>query len=348
MSKKQVTVKDIAKNTGVSIGTVHRVLYGKEGVGEETRKKILAEIKRTNYQVNSAASAMKRKPLRIVVVLPKCEGEDRFYFRGLWKGIMTAAEKLKPYKVDFQYIESKYGMKNISKELMNLFDESLDEINGIITLSDDEETGMWIKRFKKQGITVVSVSSYSDETDCLCSVRVDHKIAGRLAAEYLDAVCGDQKGKILVLTGDHAIYSNRQYSQGFLEYERQNGHGEKLIELEGFTTEEVQKKCRAVLEKENIIGIISCTARTTYAICKLLDEMNMKTICCVGTDVFLELEPYFESGLLNASIYQSNVEQGEIAVDVMYRFLAMMETSEKTIYMPVGIAMGSNRQFYIS
>lgn len=348
MSKNRVTVKDIAKNTGVSIGTVHRVLYGKEGVGYETRQKILAEIERTHYQVNSAASAIKRKPLRIVVVLPKCEGEDRFYFRGLWKGIRMAAEKLKPYKVDFEYIESKYGLKDISKALMELFDESLDEINGIITLSDDEETGAWIKRFKKQGITVVAVSSYSDETDCLCSIRIDHKIAGRLAAEYLDAVCGNQAGKILVLTGNHAIYSNRRYAQGLLEYERQNGHGEKMIEIEGFTTEDIQRNCREILEKEHIIGIFSCTARTTYAICKLLDEMKINDICCVGTDVFMELEPYFESGLLNASIYQSNVEQGELAVDVMYRYLAMMETSEKTIYLPVGLALGSNRQFYSS
>lgn len=79
MKNKKVTIKEIAQNTGVSLGTVHRVIYGKEGVGEETRQRVLAEIERTNYQINTVAASMNRKPMVIVVVLPKCEGDERFF-----------------------------------------------------------------------------------------------------------------------------------------------------------------------------------------------------------------------------------------------------------------------------
>lgn len=346
--KKKVTIKEIAENTGVSVGTVHRVIYGKAGVGEETRRKILEEIKRTHYQINSAAASIKRKTLVIAVVLPKCEGDERFYFRGLWKGIQDAAEELAPYNIEFRYVESAYGLGNISLELQNLFDTILDDINGIITIADDEETAAWVRRFRKQGVTVVSVSSYSDESDCLCSIRADYEVAGRLAAEYLDSVCGEREGKLMVLTGNKEIYSNEKYAGGFVQFEGTRGRESDMILVDGFGMDEIGAKVRELLKKEHITGIFSCTARNTYSICRILDEMNKHDICCVGTDVFLELEPYFSSGILNASIYQSNVEQGRTAVDVLYRYLTLAELDRKKIYLPVGIVMRSNYQYYIS
>lgn len=346
--KKRVTIKEIAENTGVSLGTVHRVIYGKEGVGEETRRKILEEIKRTNYQINSAASSMKRRTLVIAVVLPKSEGDERFYFRGLWRGIREAAKKLAPYNIEFRYVESKYGLDKISLELQELFDTILDDINGIITIADDEETAVWVRRFRKQGVTVISVSSYSDEADCLCSIRANHETAGKLAAEFLDIVCSTREGRVMVLTGNEGIYSNKRYAEGFVKFERERGNESRLLLVDGFGMEEIEAECRSLLCSEKIAGIFSCTARNTYSVCRILEDMGRRDICCVGTDVFAELAPYFADGILNASIYQSNVEQGERAVEVMYRYLTLAELEQKKVYLPVGLVMSSNYEYYMS
>ena len=37
----RVTIKEIAAEAGVSTGTVHRALYGKKGLSEQTRQQIL-------------------------------------------------------------------------------------------------------------------------------------------------------------------------------------------------------------------------------------------------------------------------------------------------------------------
>lgn len=348
MANEKVTIKEIAQNTGVSLGTVHRVIHGKEGVGAKTRERILAEIERTHYQIDSAAASLKRKTLVIAVVLPKSEGDERFYFRGLWKGIRLAAEKLMAYKIEFRYIESSYGLKHISLELQNLFDTILDDINGIITVSDDEETGKWIQRFHRQGVMVITVSSYSNPPDCLCSIRVDHGIAGQLAAEYLDLTLQHQDGKLLILTGNQGIFSNKNYSEGFIRYETDRGNRERLILADGFGMGEIRAVCEQVLQEEPIIGIFSCTARNTYSICKILEEMGRQDICLVGTDVFEELGPYFQNGTINASIYQYNVEQGEAAVEILYRYLTNAELEQKNVCLPVGIVLKSNHIFYIS
>ena len=51
---KRATIKDIASLAGVSLGSVHCALLGKEGVSAETRQRILGIAKRINYRPNSA------------------------------------------------------------------------------------------------------------------------------------------------------------------------------------------------------------------------------------------------------------------------------------------------------
>lgn len=50
----RVTIKEIAAEAGVSTGTVHRALYGKKGLSEQTRQQILDLCARRGYRANSA------------------------------------------------------------------------------------------------------------------------------------------------------------------------------------------------------------------------------------------------------------------------------------------------------
>ena len=39
--KSQITMKDMAQHFNVSLNTIHKAIYGKPGVSEATRKKIV-------------------------------------------------------------------------------------------------------------------------------------------------------------------------------------------------------------------------------------------------------------------------------------------------------------------
>jgi DNA-binding LacI/PurR family transcriptional regulator len=57
-----ITIKDIARMSNVSIATVSRVINNKaEGIGEETRRKVLELVKELNYQPNSIARGLVTK-----------------------------------------------------------------------------------------------------------------------------------------------------------------------------------------------------------------------------------------------------------------------------------------------
>src|SRR5450432_1052757 len=51
-------MKDIAKDLGVSIMTVSKVLRNHPDVGDETRERVLARVKELDYQPNLAARSL--------------------------------------------------------------------------------------------------------------------------------------------------------------------------------------------------------------------------------------------------------------------------------------------------
>ena len=53
-----VTMKDIARELGVSVVTVSKVMRGHSDIGEETRQRVLRRVKELNYQPNPAARAL--------------------------------------------------------------------------------------------------------------------------------------------------------------------------------------------------------------------------------------------------------------------------------------------------
>ena len=76
----RVTIKEIAAEAGVSTGTVHRALYGKKGLSEQTRQQILDLCARRGYRANSAASALKRSALRIAAAFPGPQEENSYFY----------------------------------------------------------------------------------------------------------------------------------------------------------------------------------------------------------------------------------------------------------------------------
>lgn len=348
MKNGKPTIKEIAERTGVSIGTVHRAIYGKEGVGAETRKRILEEVERMNYHIDEAASSLKRKEINIAVVLPMAQGEERFYFRGIWEGIKSAAAELVKFKVNLLYFESEYSLDKIPLELKHIYDTILDDIDGLITISDNEDSNEWIARFHKQGVTVVLISSYGNAANHFCSIKVDHEKAGQLAAEFMHHMCSARKGKLLVLTGLQSIFSNQKYSEAFLHQMEQDEPGREIICVDGFGSEEIRNRCEEIIKSEDIAGIFACNARNTYTISNILFSLKKEDIVFVGTDVFYELKPYFDTNIITACIYQYNREQGSRAVEIIYKYLSTGGRERGRECLPTGLVMKSNCEYFMN
>ncbi|HEY9141145.1 MAG TPA: LacI family DNA-binding transcriptional regulator, partial [Bryobacteraceae bacterium] len=53
-----VTMKDIARELGLSVVTISKVIRNHSDISEETRQRVLRRIKELNYEPNMAARAL--------------------------------------------------------------------------------------------------------------------------------------------------------------------------------------------------------------------------------------------------------------------------------------------------
>jgi len=99
LTRLPVTLKDIAKYTGLSIMTVSRVVRGRPDVSESSRRKVQAAVKRLGYLPNPAArSLVTRTPAatrgRIIGTLFSREVvTSHSYFAGIIEGIADEARR---------------------------------------------------------------------------------------------------------------------------------------------------------------------------------------------------------------------------------------------------------------
>lgn len=86
------TVKDVAREAGVSLGTVSNVLNGKESVKEANRQKVFAAMKKLGFHYNMMASALRTKSTKnIGLIIPTIKNP---YYPELARGVEDEARKV--------------------------------------------------------------------------------------------------------------------------------------------------------------------------------------------------------------------------------------------------------------
>ena len=79
MSMKKITIADVAREAGVSIGTVSAVINGKRTVKATTRDKVIKVIKKLNFRPEGKAQNLKvRDDSRSICLIIK-QFENPFY-----------------------------------------------------------------------------------------------------------------------------------------------------------------------------------------------------------------------------------------------------------------------------
>ena len=107
-----MTMTEIAKKSGVSIGTVDRVLHNRGKVSEKTKLAVEAVIEKYGYTPNPLARTLKKnKPFVIGVLMPP-PGSGSGYWQMIFKGMKEAESELSAFgiKLEFEYFQRQWKM----------------------------------------------------------------------------------------------------------------------------------------------------------------------------------------------------------------------------------------------
>lgn len=100
---ERIRIKDIARLADVSVGTVDRVLHGRTGVSESSRKRVEEILKQLDYQPNMYASALaSNKKYLFICMLPQHKDGD--YWTDVEQGMKSAVETFSDFHITLSIV----------------------------------------------------------------------------------------------------------------------------------------------------------------------------------------------------------------------------------------------------
>jgi LacI family transcriptional regulator len=181
---KRVTIYDVAKEAGVSLATVSRVINGSNVVKGPTRDKVQAAVDKLGYKPNAIAQGLAlQKTTTIGLVVP----EASFTYTGqIINGLIDVA-KIYNYNIMLHTITA--GITDLSSVIEDIIKSHVDGVvvyNDKLELPEDET-------LSKYNIPIVLIGNRSRVT--VCSVYVDiEKAIFELTTKYLE----EGKSKIAI------------------------------------------------------------------------------------------------------------------------------------------------------
>lgn len=169
------TLKDVARETGLTVTTVSRVLNNRGYISEETREKVYAAMKKLNYRPNEVARSLSKKSTNTIgVIVPHIRHP---YFSELISNLENEASK-RGYKMILCNSQEK---ENKEREYLEMCTSN--RVAGIVLCS----AGVAVEEFQGSNIPLITIERYMESGTA--AVECDNRQGGKLAAEHLIA-CG--------------------------------------------------------------------------------------------------------------------------------------------------------------
>lgn len=343
--RKRPTIKDIARASGFSIGTVDRALHGRKGINPGTREKILSVARELGYETNRVASVLsKNASIVLAALFPR---ELHYFYDDVRRGFHDAVTQLRDFRVLPHVCEIEALGRGEEKALEGLLREDIDGL--ILVPGHRSRLNAYIDRFTERGVPVVMVSTDAPESKRLSAVYVDPEKNGELAGELMARFLQGE-GAVAVMVGSLEIEDHWQKVQGFSLSWKRFARNSTFCVFENEEKEEVayENTLRALREVPHLRGIYVATANSP-AVCRALEESGQaREVVVVATDLFSEMVPYLTKGVIQAAIFQNPYRQGFEAVMLLFRFLVEGLVPPPCRYLEPIVVMQSNMEFYIS
>lgn len=174
-----VTLRDVAKDSGVSITTVSRILNGRETgvpIRDETRERVLAAAARMGYKPNLLARGLRGSKSSLLGVIARDIG-DPFHIQIL-RGI-NEASRVRDYRLFLGHVDYR---PDVALSYGSMFERS--HADGIILIGDLEGGDPALGEIAQQHRHVLGVTDRTTRRQ-IPGVYADSVVGTRLALEHL-------------------------------------------------------------------------------------------------------------------------------------------------------------------
>jgi len=252
MSK--IKLHDVAREAGVSLATVDRVLNRRPGVRAKTIARVEAAVAKLNYQPDRFAARLARaRNYNFCFVLPV--GTNTF-MGNLSDEIVTHSARMAGERVSLAIERTDvFEPQRLAETLLSL----AGRYDGIATVAlDHPAVTAAIDAVIDAGTLVVTLVSDAPQSKRAHFVGIDNVAAGRTAGTLLGRFSGLRMGKVGVIVGSLSLSDHIERHRGFAQIISQDFPGLALLPAcesrDDFRqTEEIA--CRLIAETPDLVGI---------------------------------------------------------------------------------------------
>lgn len=246
MEKQTITIYDVAREAGVSMATVSRVVNGNPNVKPSTRKKVSDVIDRLDYRPNAVARGLaSKKTTTVGVIIPNV---TNLFFSSLARGIDDIASM---YKYNIILANSD---DNSEKEIQ-VFNTLLSkQVDGIIYMGHHIGEAME-KEIARTNTPVVLAGTITSVEESY-SVNIDYKDA---AKKVIGALL-DRHSRVALVTGPEEYVINRDHRNiGYVEALKEHGLelDEELLIQKASTYKDAEKLVDQLLSANATAAFVS-------------------------------------------------------------------------------------------
>lgn len=350
----KVTIKDISAKLGISSTTVHRALAGKEGMSDSLRQKIRQTAREMGYEINYAASSIKRKPIRIAVILPTDDGR---YFGNIWNGVKSFADEVRRLNVHVEMFvcEDEWDEVEILKSIA---DAGPEEYAGVLAFSYSSsyfrmpQIMMQFQRLIALKITTFVIDDEISELEGIYCIPACQKAVGELAAE-MAVLMTPSTGTVLVSRGRDDSIIHKEKLEAFQNYLLEHKPQMKVVVVEGYSTKEEQDEpVRESIKKElsehdDVVFYYAQTSGDTRVALDVFRQMrDLPHFIRIGTDLNVYTAQSIRDGELTAIIDQGGYMKGYMGLNALVDSVVKHIKPEQSIDTTIDVVYNSNLRFY--
>ncbi len=299
------TVIDIAREAGVSLATVDRVLNARPGVRDKTIRAVNEAIDRLGYVRDlTAANLARSRSYRMAVMLPDTESQ---FIQTLAAELTRAGSLAAASRVEVSVHRFPAEDPHALAAMLSALPEA--EVSGVALMAP--ETPVLrdaIRGLRARGLPVVALVSDLPNTERDHFIGIDNRAAGRTAGVLMGRYLGRDPAQVLVLGESLLARDTIERRRGFDEVMlRDFPQVEALqtLETHGSATTLRQVVTEMLVNAPAVRGIYSLGGGYR-ALTQTLDELGLSgKLVVIGHELTPHARAALESGALTAVIMQN-------------------------------------------
>lgn len=329
------TIKDIARRSGLSIGTVDRVLHNRGRVSGESARRVREAVRDLQYRPNRAASSLKlARQYRFDVLIP-CLDSDGGYWRQAAEGMEEAAAELAHHYVLLAFFE--YDRFDPASFDAQARAQAADPGAGIIIAPAlSHPAGVFVKSVADRPVVVFD--GELPDSGAVSSIAQDSFESGLVAGRLLQL--SSSSPRLATVTLGRNDYHLARRREGFVAYFADKpAHDLVHLELDG---PEADRELSAWMEAEPTLGGIFVTNSAAHRVAAILGTARppaARRPALVGYDLIPENIDAMRAGQIDFLFNQQPRRQGRSAVIALYRHVVLGETVEPRSRIPIDIVI---------